>query len=350
MRKGQIIIQAADSNSATVTGSVDTGDGLLQTVGQWHWQNKQNLLSLAIYGERVRLANTVDLKLWVTPSMTAQIGRDLVTLRGRLDIPEANINLETLNATVPISTDVRVVEQQSERQKPTRLDAVLALALGDNVQLKGYGLDAKLGGELKITDPADFAATARGVISTDGSYQAYGQSLQIKTGRLIYNNAPLDSPELDILAIRDREAIKTGLQIRGNANAPRTTIWSEPAMNEAEALSWLILGRSLNQVDKAEAEQLGDVAQGLSASNALVQSVGVRLGLDDAGVIQSRTLGGSTFQIGKYISPRLYLGYGISLIGNGQVAWLRYRLNEQMEAELETGPEQKLRLLWKRER
>ena len=43
-------------------------------------------------------------------------------------------------------------------------------------------------------------------------------------------------------------------------------------------------------------------------------------------MIESRTLGGSVFGVGKYLSPRLYVGYGVSLLGTGHVLTLRYLL------------------------
>ena len=60
-----------------------------------------------------------------------------------------------------------------------------------------------------------------------------------------------------------------------------------------------------------------------------------RIGLDDAGVIQSSTLGGSVFGIGKYLSPRLYVSYGVSLLGTGQVLTLKYLIRQGISVEIE---------------
>jgi translocation and assembly module TamB len=43
--------------------------------------------------------------------------------------------------------------------------------------------------------------------------------------------------------------------------------------------------------------------------------------------------GGSAFTVGKYLSPRLYLSYGIGLFEPGQVITLRYRLSRRWSFE-----------------
>ena len=58
--------------------------------------------------------------------------------------------------------------------------------------------------------------------------------------------------------------------------------------------------------------------------------------VDDAGVMQSRALGGSVVGVGKYLSPRLYVGYGVSMVGAGQVVILKYLLRKGFDIELES--------------
>src|SRR5690606_33341116 len=76
-----------------------------------------------------------------------------------------------------------------------------------------------------------------------------------------------------------------------------------------------------------ERDRLGAASAALSAGGTLLASqLAASIGLDEAGVLQSRALGGSVFGIGKYLSPRLYVGYGSSLLGTGQVPRLKYLL------------------------
>ena len=52
--------------------------------------------------------------------------------------------------------------------------------------------------------------------------------------------------------------------------------------------------------------------------------------------MQSRALGGSVFGVGKQISPRLYVGYGVSLLGTGTVLTLKYLLDHGFDIEIES--------------
>ena len=142
-----------------------------------------------------------------------------------------------------------------------------------------------------------------------------------------------------------------GLQVRGTARRPETTVISTPAMETSEALSWLVFGRPLSTTTSNESEQLSATALALGAGGNLVaQQLGAQLGLDEAGVTDSRNLGGATFTIGKYVSPRLFLSYGVSLIGSGQVVTLKYLLTRGFDISIEQGNESAASLNWRRER
>jgi len=93
-------------------------------------------------------------------------------------------------------------------------------------------------------------------------------------------------------------------------------------------------------------------ASALSAGSGLLASQpGARLGFDDAGVSQSRTLGGSVVGFGKYLSPKLYVSYGVSLVGSGSVLTLKYLLGRGFDAEVESSTvENRGSLNWRKEK
>src|SRR5690606_1982283 len=86
-----------------------------------------------------------------------------------------------------------------------------------------------------------------------------------------------------------------------------------------------------------EGRQLDAASAALTAGGSMLAGqLGARLGLDNAGVSESRALGGSVLGIGKQLSPRLYLGFGVSLLGTGQVITLKYLLRRGFDVEIET--------------
>jgi translocation and assembly module TamB len=56
------------------------------------------------------------------------------------------------------------------------------------------------------------------------------------------------------------------------------------------------------------------------------------------GVSDSKEIGGSAFYVGRYLSPRLYLSYGVGLFEPGQVVTLRYRVSDRVSVEASQGP------------
>jgi translocation and assembly module TamB len=79
--------------------------------------------------------------------------------------------------------------------------------------------------------------------------------------------------------------------------------------------------------------------------------LGSHLGLDDTGVMESRALGGSVIGAGRYLSPRLYVRYGVSLLGTGQVLTLKYLLRAGFDIEIEPSTrENRGSVNWRKER
>jgi len=64
---------------------------------------------------------------------------------------------------------------------------------------------------------------------------------------------------------------------------------------------------------------------------------------------ESRTLGENTLSVGKFVSPRLYVSYGVSLLGVGQVVALKYLLGGGFEVEIESGLESRGSINWRTE-
>jgi translocation and assembly module TamB len=53
----------------------------------------------------------------------------------------------------------------------------------------------------------------------------------------------------------------------------------------------------------------------------------------DAGVSDNSALGGAAFTVGKYLSPKLYLSYGVGLFTPGEVITLRYLFSKRFNFE-----------------
>ncbi|HJU25804.1 MAG TPA: translocation/assembly module TamB domain-containing protein, partial [Rhodanobacteraceae bacterium] len=290
LHDGRFAIQGDALGTLEIDGQIASGKGVLHVAGNTG-MSAGAPLALEIRGDDVLVADLPAAHVVASPNLRIGRTQNLYTLTGTLGIPNARIEAEKLPGQGPAkaSPDVVVVDETQQQaavgEMPMRAD--ITVKLGDNVSVKGYGLDGKVHGALAVHAEPEQPAIGRGEIRVDGTYQAYGQNLQIQQGRLLFAGTRLDNPGLDIRATRNirSEDITVGLSVRGTAQQPILTVFSDPSMEQAQALSYLVTGRSLESLKSGEADTLNTAAQALGglAGDRLVKSVGSRLGVE-AGV------------------------------------------------------------------
>ena len=330
---------AQPDGSARIQASVNTGGtGALRVDGGLSLFGQEQPLQLNITGEQVLVANTPELRIVANPNLQFTLDAEAMKLAGSVQVPEANIDLERLDRGTSTSDDVVVLDPvDPETTASSPLDMNLAIALGDQVKMSGFGLKGTLAGELQVISRPGREMTANGQLEVGGRYKAYGQDLTITDGRLLWNHGVVSDPRIGIRAEREIGAVTAGIHVTGRAMQPKVEVWSEPAMSQSEALSYLVLGRSLSMASSDQMDQVSAASAALSAGSGLIASqIGARLGFDDAGVSQSRALGGAVLGVGKYITPKLYVGYGVSMIGSGSVLTLKYLLRKGFDVEVES--------------
>ena len=162
----------------------------------------------------------------------------------------------------------------------------LTVNMGDDLKIRGKGLDAKLNGELHITSPEGRISVAGAISAVNGTFQAYGQKLTINRAVITFTG-PLDNPRLDILATRpDLETVTVGVEVTGTVLYPRISLYSEPAMSDVDKLSWLVLGKASTSTGGAESALLQRAALALLSGEgpSTTDKVTAALGLDELSV------------------------------------------------------------------
>lgn len=341
LEDGDVRLDAQPDGNARITGSVRSGSGTLDIDGTLGWRGDDLPLVLRLSGSNVLLSDTRDLRLVANPDITVRYAaRQPLDVNGKVVVPTAMLDLERLDDGVSVSPDVVVLDPvDPDRGGSLPLSLDLTLAMGEDVRLRGFGLDGTLGGQLRVRATPGREMSGQGRLEVGGTYKAYGQELRITRGNLSFNNGPVSDPMLDIRAERRIEAedITAGIDVGGRASAPTANVWTNPASDSSQALSYLALGRSVSNLSSAEGRQIDAASAALAAGGSLLAGqLGSSIGLDDAGVMHSRALGGSVLGFGKQISPRVYVGFGVSLIGAGQVLTLKYLLRKGFDVEIET--------------
>ena len=328
----------------TMTSVSSTGgtanSGTLSIDGTLDWKVEGSPLQFNIRGKDFLISDTTQLRAVASPNLQVGFADNTIQVRGEVVVPSATIDVEKLDDGVSVSEDVVVLDPvDPERTPSSRLDLDMAITLGDAVVMKGYGLDGTLAGTMNVRSRIGREMVATGRLDVDGRYTAYGQKLQITRGELAWSNNAVSDPRINIRAEREvvSAGVTAGIDVTGRATNPKATIWSNPAMDESAALAYLVLGRSLNTASTGETQKINAASTALGAGAGLLASqLGAKIGLDDAGVLESRTLGGSVFGVGKYLSPKLYVSYGVSMVGSGSALTLKYLLRKGFDVEIES--------------
>jgi translocation and assembly module TamB len=289
----------------------------------------------------------------LSPDLLVQQGANGIDITGAVSLDRARVNVDKLPGAgaSAASPDVVVVDarQAQGAASGTPLNAMVKVNLGEQTHVTGMGLDGRLSGVLTVIEKPGRATIGQGQIAVNGTYRAYGQDLQIQRGQLLFASTPIDNPGLNIRAVRKLnpnatidEGQEVGLYVSGTAQRPILTVFSNPVMEQSDALSYLITGKPLSEVKGGEGSMVSAAAQALgsAAGDLLAKRIGSQLGLDDIGVSSNEALGGSSaFTVGKYLSPRLYLSYGVGLFEPGEVITLRYRLSKRWNLEAQQATE-----------
>ena len=353
LSEGKGRFEAQPDGSARIVASVKSGEGTLNVDGGLSWYGDSTPLQLNIRGSNVLVSNTAELRAVANPDLQFGIANKTMKLNGQVTVPSADIDLERLDRGTSVSEDVVVLDPADPEETPSSpLEMDLRVVLGDQVKMAGFGLKGALTGAMQVRSRQGREMTATGGLDVSGQYKAYGQDLTITRGQLTWSNNIVSDPRINIRAQRKVGDVTAGIDVTGRATAPRADVWSDPSMSQSEAMSYLVLGRSLSNTSSAEADQVTAAASALSAGSGLLASqLGAKLGFDDAGVSQSRTLGGSVVGFGKYLSPRLYVSYGVSLVGSGSVLTLKYLLGRGFDAEVESSTvESRGSINWRKEK
>ncbi|MBE0440007.1 MAG: translocation/assembly module TamB domain-containing protein [Gammaproteobacteria bacterium] len=330
-----------------------SGEGVLSGQGTLVFDQKGWQLNTSLKGTDVELVNLPEAYVIASPDLSFDITAKQASVSGKVVIPAAELAPAQFNTTITPSDDVVIINDVAVEQKsafPTKVD--VAVLLGDKVFVTGVGFKARLTGDLDISGITTDVLLGNGeIIIKDGGYIAYGQKLVIDDGKVMFAGGAVDNPNLDIKAVRKGGNFSAGLRVQGSANDPQIALFSEPAMEQGNILAHLILGRPLAQASVTDAALLATAATGLGLSGGgqISDQISSTFGLDTLAI--SGNGGGDTaLQVGKYLSPKLYLGYGIGIFEPVSTVTLRYKLSKIWSLKAESGVETGVDFLYTYER
>jgi translocation and assembly module TamB len=344
IRQVALTAKSAGTGPIQIQGSARSGNGTVTVAGGLALDGSPSKLTLE--GKNFVASNTSELKVLVSPRLQVALTGQRTDVTGEVTIPELTVNQEKKRrASVQVSKDVVILPPSATTvttPKPARqLYARVRAVLGDKVTIKAQGFSGGLTGSLLVFEQPQKPVTAVGELEVqNGVYKSYGQDLTLEHGRIVFAGGPIDNPGLDLKAFRKAtDGTVAGINVTGTLKAPQATLYSDPPMDESNALAYLLLGHPLGQSNAQEGDLLANAANslGLKGGNLVAKKIASRFGLEEAKIESTGGIKQASLVVGKYLSPRLYVSYGLGLFQPVNTFTIRYLFSRQWSLQAQQG-------------
>ncbi|MEK7990180.1 MAG: translocation/assembly module TamB domain-containing protein [Thiotrichaceae bacterium] len=323
-----------------------TGDAFLPIGRDW-------AADLKLKGENFTAIDQTEVYALISPDMTITANPKKLHVAGTVTIPTAHITPPEASASaIKVTKDIVIVNPKNPKPEPKpkskgglEVSSDVTVVLGDDVKFEGLGFKSNFAGNLTVNSEGNKLPVGTGEIRiVNGRYKAYGQDLSIDDGRVLYSGGRLDNPGLDIRAFRKiggdvvsngarSDGVIAGIYINGTAQNIKLDLYSQPTLDQSNILSYIVLGRPANQAASGEGGQAALIAAAatlpFAKSDGLVKDLGDSFGLDEAGISTDDGIEAAALTLGKYLTPDLYVSYGIGLFDAQNILKMRYQLTKR---------------------
>jgi translocation and assembly module TamB len=354
-----LALQGQADGRVGIKGNARSGKGYVALDGTLAWRDQLAPSAEAtVKGRVIDVIRLPEGLVQVSPDVRVVLRDGQFHVGGEMLVPRAEIRLKKLDEravqtspdTIVHGRDVAVVDKSPSLFV---LDD-LQVTLGEKVSFEGFGLKTGLTGGLLINQSPGTDAglvTGSGVVSLrEGQFSAFGQKLAIERGSLLFSGIVTD-PGLDVKASRDLtyegRDVTVGVLLSGRLSRIVTRVFSEPAMGELDALSYLTTGKPLSAAGAGDRSTVSSAAISLGLNQALpvVQQLSSALKVDELGM-DTTEAGGTAVVVGEQLGKNLFLRYSYGVFDNLGTVKATYKLGRRISIEASSGEEQSLDLIY----
>ncbi len=262
--------------------------------------------------------------------------RERLDVAGKLSVNRADVQIP--NGLPPNVAVLDVRKPGKPPPKPSEKPLVIGLNLSldapRQILVKGRGLDAELGGEMRVRGTTDSPQVSGGFELLRGTFTLASSRLTFTQGTVTFNGAGLKNkidPTLDFTAQTMVADVTATVRITGLADQPKIELSSTPDLPQDEILARLLFGVSASQLTALQVVQIGAALASLGGGGGgfnPLEKIQKSLGLDRLTVSGASSAGapgspakdnGASIEAGRYVSSRVFVGVKESTTGTTQL-------------------------------
>ncbi|WP_420394108.1 translocation/assembly module TamB domain-containing protein [Acuticoccus sp.] len=302
--------------TVSVAGSIGLGDGFPADLTV----TARN----ARYADGRLIAVTFDASLTVTGPLAAgpTIAGNVAVDRAEISVPTRLSGTAALLEVAHIATPPDVLETLrradagpfAEDPDANGGDGASGLTLDVTIDaprrvfIRGRGIDAELGGRVRLTGPISDVSPVGRFELIRGRVVILTQRIELTEGEVtLFGDL---NPIIRLVAETRNRGVTVRVVVDGPARDPQIRFESDPDLPQDEVLAQLIFGRSVADLSPFQLAQLAAAVAELAGAGSgpsIIDQVRAFSGLDNLEIITTPS-GGTAVEAGRYIADNVYVG------------------------------------------
>jgi autotransporter translocation and assembly factor TamB len=255
----------------------------------------------------------------------------VLRMLGRIYVPELPkpILVEELEKMEQVKDTFSLAENQSVETDTVRFDYFdnfkgnLRIRIPRNTWIKNDDMYIEISGDLELRKNFDFFELFGSVDVVRGQYDLLGKTFMIDEGSISFQGGEEMMPHIDIKAsysFRNQQRVEQNLSVHvgGTAESPEVNFQLDgSSISEGDALSYILFGKSMNELTIDEQDNMAGAGGGRLAGRAaasiltsqLTNFLGEKLAVDYIEVKSDGGFDNATVVVGKYITNDLFVSY-----------------------------------------
>ncbi|MHA7875522.1 translocation/assembly module TamB domain-containing protein [Roseivivax sp.] len=208
-------------------------------------------------------------------------------------------------------------EEQTQSGGGLNYGLDLVISAPSRIFIRGRGLDAEVGGELRV------GGTTQNVVP-QGRFELIRGRLDILGQRIELDEATVSlegdfNPFVRVVALTQSGDTQISVTIEGAASDPEVSFASTPDRPQEEVLALLLFGRDLSEISAFQALRIAAAINTLSGGGpGITETLRANTGLDNLD-LQTSEDGSTAVSVGKYIGENAYTDVTVNSTGETEV-------------------------------